>query len=436
MARPGFIRAGHTHSGVCNQRAIRSSNVAAADYDGGMRFSSRVDISDPNAIAQAEQAAKAGGIALDKLNDSNPTRFALAPRSLPTVYAAQPRGPLAARRVLARFLTDRHAQEAVQSGAPNTVDPVDPEHLYLLSSTSQAYSWLMKLLCDAGDVILAPKPGYPLIESIAALECVEVMTYQQRFDGSWIIDTAQLQSALESPQGERIRALVLINPNNPTGSYVKPEERESIVRLCADHGIAIIADEVFYDFPVEPFPGNARLAGERRVLTFALDGLSKMLAAPHAKVGWIQVSGPQNEVSQALHRLDVIADDYLPMSDIIAARLPDMLEEAKQQTVRVRDRVTGNAWTLRRMLQEDPRGLVSMLRMEGGWNALVRIPSVLDENEMVLRMIRDHKLTGQPGYFFDMTANGYLAVSLLPQPDQFARNIAAVLDTVAVMIGE
>ena len=130
----------------------------------------------------------------------------------------------------------------------------------------------------------------------------------------------------------------------------------------------------------------------------------------------IQVSGPQNEVSQALHRLDVIADDYLPMSDIIAARLPDMLEEAKQQTVRVRDRVTGNAWTLRRMLQEDPRGLESMQRMEGGWNALVRVPSVLDENEMVLRMIRDHKLTGQPGYFFDMTANGYLAGILLQQP--------------------
>ena len=433
MARPGFIRAGHTHSGVCNQHAIRSGNVAAADYDGGMRFSSRVDISDPNAIAQAEQAAKAGGIALDKLNDSNPTRFALAPRSLPTVYAAQPRGPLAARRVLARFLTDRHAQEAVQSGAPNTVDP---EHLYLLSSTSQAYSWLMKLLCDAGDVILAPKPGYPLIESIAALECVEVMTYQQRFDGSWIIDTAQLQSALESPQGERIRALVLINPNNPTGSYVKPEERESIVRLCADHGIAIIADEVFYDFPVEPFPGNARLAGERRVLTFALDGLSKTLAAPHAKVGWIEVSGPELDVDEALKRLDVIADDYLPMSDIIADRLPSFLAEAAQQTARVSDRVQTNAGTLRRMLADDPNGLVSMLRMEGGWNALVRIPSVLDENEVVLRMIRDHRLTGQPGYFFDMTSNGYLAVSLLPQPDRFARNIAAMLDTVAAMLKE
>ncbi|MEJ5921902.1 pyridoxal phosphate-dependent aminotransferase [Bifidobacterium thermophilum] len=401
-----------------------------------MRFSSRVDISDPNAIAGAEQEAKANGVTLDRLNDSNPTRFGLAPGSLPGVYAADPRGPVAARNTLARFLTDRHAQEARRSGIAQDAVPVDPDRLYLLSSTSQAYSWLMKLLCDAGDAILAPKPGYPLIESIAALECVEVMTYQQRFDGSWIIDTAQLQAALDSPQGGRIRAIVLINPNNPTGSYVKPAEREAIVRLCADHGIAIIADEVFYDFPVEPFPGNARLAGERRALTFALDGLSKMLAAPHAKVGWIQVSGPRDEVAQAMRRLDVIADDYLPMSDIIAARLPAMLDEARLQTIHVRERVTGNARTLRRMLQEDPHGLVSMLRMEGGWNALVRIPSVLDENEVVLRMIRDHKLTGQPGYFFDMTANGYLAVSLLPQPERFARNVDAVLDTVAAMIDE
>lgn len=397
-----------------------------------MRFSSRVDISAPNAIARAEQAAKEDGITLDKLNDSNPTKFALAPQSLPTVYAAQPRGQYEARRKLAGFLADRRRRESTLPDA----QPVDANRLYLLSSTSQAYSWLMKLLCDAGDIVLAPKPGYPLIESIAALECVQVITYQQRFDGSWIIDTAQLESMLNGPQGAKIRALVLINPNNPTGSYVKPEERETIVRLCAEHEVAIIADEVFYDFPVEPFPGNARLAGEPRVLTFALDGLSKTLAAPHAKVGWIEVSGPELDVDEALKRLDVIADDYLPMSDIIADRLPSFLAEAAQQTARVSDRVQTNAGTLRRMLADDPNGLVSMLRMEGGWNALVRIPSVLDENEVVLRMIRDHRLTGQPGYFFDMTSNGYLAVSLLPQPDRFEHNIAAMLDTVAAMLKE
>ena len=314
------------------------------------------------------------------------------------------------------------------------VRPVDPDHLYLLSSTSQAYSWLIKLLCDAGDAVLAPKPGYPLIESIARLECVDTIEYQLQYDGSWFIDTAELEALLDGADGGRIRALVLINPNNPTGSYVKPAEREAIVAVCRAHDVALIADEVFYDYALEPFDGNARLAGEPGVLTFALDGFSKMLAAPHAKVGWIQVSGPAEDVAEAMRRLDVIADDYLPMSDIIAGRIPELLEAAPAQTMRVRGRVLGNLSTLRRLLADDPLGVTSLLRPEGGWNVLLRMPSVIDENELVLRMIADHRLTGQPGYFFDMASNGYLAVSLLPEPDEFARNIRAVLDTVADMM--
>lgn len=131
----------------------------------------------------------------------------------------------------------------------------------MLSSTSEAYSWLIKLLCDAGDAVLAPKPGYPLIESIARLECVDTVEYQLQFDGSWFIDIAELERLLSEPGGERIRALVLINPNNPTGSYVKPTERARIVTLCREHGIALIADEVFFDYSLEPFPGNARSRG-------------------------------------------------------------------------------------------------------------------------------------------------------------------------------
>ena len=240
-----------------------------------MRFSSRVDISEPNPIAKAEAEAKANGITLGKLNDSNPTKHALASELLPDIYGAEPRGQRYAREALAAFL---HEQ-----GNTATADD-----LYILSSTSEAYSWLIKLLCNAGDAVLAPKPGYPLIESIARLECVDMIEYQQRFDGSWYIDVAELREALEGEDGGRIRALVLINPNNPTGSYVKASEREAIVRLCHDHEVAIIADEVFYDYDLEPFDGNARLAGETGTLTFALDGFSKTLAAPHAKVGWIQ----------------------------------------------------------------------------------------------------------------------------------------------------
>lgn len=387
-----------------------------------MRFSSRVDISEPNPIAKAEAEAKANGITLGKLNDSNPTKHALASELLPDIYGAEPRGQRYAREALAAFL---HEQ-----GNTATADD-----LYILSSTSEAYSWLIKLLCNAGDAVLAPKPGYPLIESIARLECVDMIEYQQRFDGSWYIDVAELREALEGEDGGRIRALVLINPNNPTGSYVKASEREAIVRLCHDHEVAIIADEVFYDYDLEPFDGNARLAGETGTLTFALDGFSKTLAAPHAKVGWIQVSGPAAEVDEAKRRLDVVADDYLPMSEIIAKQIPAMLGAAAAQTARVRERVQTNFAALHIMLDDDEQGMVSVLRAEGGWNVLLRVPSVLDENELVLSMIEKHGISGQPGYFFDMTSNGYLAISLLPEPDEFRHNVQTVLDTVNTMIG-
>lgn len=387
-----------------------------------MRFSSRVDISEPNPIAKAEAEAKANGITLGKLNDSNPTKHALASELLPDIYGAEPRGQRYAREALAAFL---HEQ-----GNTATADD-----LYILSSTSEAYSWLIKLLCNAGDAVLAPKPGYPLIESIARLECVDMIEYQQRFDGSWYIDVAELREALEGEDGGRIRALVLINPNNPTGSYIKASEREAIVRLCHDHEVAIIADEVFYDYDLEPFDGNARLAGETGTLTFALDGFSKTLAAPHAKVGWIQVSGPAAEVDEAKRRLDVVADDYLPMSEIIAKQIPAMLGAAAAQTARVRERVQTNLAALHTMLDDDEQGMVSVLRAEGGWNVLLRVPSVLDENELVLSMIEKHGISGQPGYFFDMTSNGYLAISLLPEPDEFRHNVQTVLDTVNTMIG-
>lgn len=400
-----------------------------------VHFSSRVDISDPNPIAAAEAAARANGTALGKLNDSNPTRHGLAPALVPNVYTADPRGSYAVREALAAFLNEANADRSQMNASANTASRgVKPEQLYVLSSTSEAYSWLIKLLCDAGDAVLAPKPGYPLIESIARLECVDTVEYQLRFDGSWFIDVAELEQLLDGPSGARIRALVLINPNNPTGSYVKPAERERIVTMCRERGIALIADEVFFDYALEPFAGNARLAGEQGVLTFALDGFSKMLAAPHAKVGWIQVSGPAEDVAQAQRRLDVIADDYLPMSDIIAQRIPALLEAVTEQTARVEERVRGNLATLHELLDADPNGLVSVLRAEGGWNVLLRVPSVIDENEMVLKLIAEHGLTGQPGYFFDMTSNGYLAVSLLPEPEVFRQGICAVLATVEALL--
>lgn len=388
-------------------------------------FSHRIGSGKPNRIALAESQALDRGIGLGRLNDSNPTRFGLGPETLPGVYGAEPRGPVRARRSLAAFLTERDR---------GTSAPVDPDDIYLLSSTSQAYSWLMKLLCDPGDIILAPRPGYPLIESIACLESVRALPYRLEYDGSWLLDLATIREVLEGPEADRVRALVLINPNNPTGSYLHPLEREELMDLCARHGVVIIADEVFFDYPLDPLPGRERLAGGHEVLTFGLDGFSKILAAPQAKVGWIQVSGPASQVVEAKRRLDLIADDYLPMSQIIADGIPSMLQEVPEQTGRVGLRIRDNLNTLKTLLAGDETP-VSLLRAEAGWNTLLRFPATIEEDDLIVHMIQRYGITGQPGYFFDMPANGFLALSLLPETPEFQRNVRSILSTVNDLIG-
>lgn len=404
-----------------------------------MRFSSRVNAGAMNPIAAAAAQAKAEGRPFGQLNDSNPTHHGLAPRFLPEAYTADPRGPLAARQAIAGFINstrgrDGASQSPTELGTPArpVTPPADPANIYVLSSTSEAYAWLAMLLCDPGDAILMPKPGYPLIESICNLTATRAIPYQQFFDGSWALDLGSIESALRDGRGS-IKAIAVINPNNPTGAYTKPEERRRLVELAQRYDAAIIADEVFYDFTLEPFPGNARWAGEQGVLTFSLDGFSKMLAAPHAKVGWIEVSGPETDVAQAERRLDMISDDFLPMGNLIADEIPAMLEEAPAQTARVAARVRGNMAVLRRLLDADKRdgdGVVDVLRSEGGWNVLVRFPSSIDENSLGLRLAHDFRMNCQPGYYFDMQSNGFLSISLLPEPETFERNVRIILEAV------
>lgn len=374
-------------------------------------FSHRIDESPLNPIARETARLKAQGFSLSSLNDSNPTHFGLAPRLVPQTYLADPRGDLTARRALADFLI----------GA-------DPDRLYLLSSTSEAYAWLFMLLCNPTDLVMGPKPGYPLIESIARLTGVEAIPYPLFYDGSWNIDREYLRRMIEDKEkaGRKVKALVLINPNNPTGSYLKAEERQEIIDLCQEHGVALIADEVFYDYALDPPQDRRRLAGEDQVLTFALGGLSKSLAAPHAKVGWIQVSGPRDEVAEAQRRLDVIADDFLPFSQFHSDALPSLLAEVPSQTEAVCRRIRGNYDALRSFLKEDNRSLLTVLHAEGGWNVLIRFPSTIDENELSQTLLDDFFLVSQPGYFFDMPSNGYTALSLLPERPDFLQKLQAL----------
>jgi aspartate/methionine/tyrosine aminotransferase len=433
-----------------------------------VHFSDRVDVSAPNPIIALQRKMKAEGIALRQLNDSNPTHHGLGLTAdyIPQRYDALPRGPIEARRLLADFLTKRADNDgfdvptdlsALSSDAyPYLPDgsekpalahnqtavgkQIDPEDLYLASSTSEAYSWIMKLMCDPGEAVLCPTPGYPLIASIARLEGIEAVTYPQRFDGSWTIDVpriAQLLAAsrdgsLDPVTGEKvppIRLLTLISPNNPTGAYVGADDYGRLIGLCQQYGLPILVDEVFFDFPLHPLHTPFRVAGEERVLTFALDGFSKLLAAPHSKVGWIQMSGPADDMDQAKKRLDVIADDFLPMSSIISSHFEEMFARVTEQVKHLRERTQNNLATLERLLGQSS-GVASLLRPEGGWNVLVRFPGALDEADLIDTMIREHHLSGQPGFFFDMPDNGYVCVSLLPQADEFEDNVRLLLRTI------
>lgn len=402
-----------------------------------MRFSSRVDVSEPNPIILAQRVAISKGIKLTKLNDSNPTVHGLSPECLNAKYTADSRGPVEVRRILANFINhrDNRVDQNIVNKKGSSAKVLNPDNLYVLSSTSQAYAWLMMLMCDCGDSVLAPTPGYPLIESIARLQGVKSIPYPLVYDGSWTIDIPRVKELLENTDN-RIRALVLINPNNPTGFYIKPQERDALLQLCNKNNVAIIADEVFYDYCLEPFDGNSRLAGEESTLVFALDGFSKMLAAPHAKVGWIEVSGPSQDVQDAMKRLDVIADDFLPIGVTVSERIPELLQCAKEQTDLVQNRVRSNLKTLRKMLANYPNCCVSALRAEGGWNILIRVPSCLDDDDLALRLMQDYHLVSQPGYYFDMPNNGYLALSLLPEEKQFVYGVKALLDTVHTMLEE
>ncbi|MDY2941370.1 MAG: pyridoxal phosphate-dependent aminotransferase [Varibaculum sp.] len=371
-----------------------------------MFFSARVSDDTINPITAAEQAARNSGEALLNLSDSNPTRCGLGPVVLPGTYIPNPQGPELDRRALAEFL------ERDQSRV------VSPQHLYLLSSTSQGYAYLMKLLCDSGDVVLAPVPGYPLVEQIANLEEVRVIGYPLQLHDEWRIDLTRINEILGSPEGGRVRAIVAINPNNPTGSYLQTDEIMRLSEIAAEHDIAIIADEVFHEYPLHETGRSAsRFAGNPKCLTFALDGLSKQLAAPQAKVAWIECSGPGPTLAAAQRRLDVILDAFLPTSTIIAERLPELLAAVPTQRERVLERCRENLSTLRNLVATHPS--VNLLEPAGGWSALLRFPAHIDEDSLVTRLIGTYKTTVQPGYFFDMPLPGFVSVSLLLPPTDF-----------------
>jgi aspartate/methionine/tyrosine aminotransferase len=353
-----------------------------------------------NRLTLARQSMK--GALLD-LTETNPTRASLpypldeladaVARGARAAYDPDPRGLRSAREALARELG------------------CDADDLLLTASTSEAYSYLFRLLADPGDAILTVTPSYPLLEHLASLELVQLRPFPMELHRRWEIHDVTVDA--------RTRAIVVVNPNNPTGSFVSPREQDAL----ASHGVPIISDEVFLDYPLE---GSGVTFARDDVLDFTLGGLSKSAGLPHFKLGWIRASGPGKR--EALDALELIADNFLSVATPVQVALPEILAIAP----RIRDAIRTRTRTNLAHLRTTFAGVSSahVLPIEGGWSAVIRVPRVMPDEDLALALL-DRGVVVQPGYFFDFASDGYIVVSLLTREDVFAEGAARVADMIA-----
>jgi aspartate/methionine/tyrosine aminotransferase len=377
----------------------------------------RVDLR-PNRLAAKLAERRAAGAKLIDLTQSNPTRAGLPqPRDLLAPLAAD-----AASRYDPLPFGLPEARAAVARDFARRGSPLEPERILLHASTSEAYGFLFKLLCDPGDEVLVPRPGYPLFDFLAGLESVRVRSYALAYDGEWHLDLNAIKAAL----GPRSRAIVAVSPGNPTGAYLKRDELERLESLCAERGIALVADEVFADFPLrEDSRRAASVARDSQALAFALGGLSKSCGLPQLKLAWTAVVGPDALRREALARLEVVADTYLPLSTPVQVAAPALLARKDELQAPIRARVAENLDTLRRALAAGSPA--TLLEPEGGWSAVLRVPATCSEEERALRLLEQRDVLVHPGYFFDFPGEAYLVLSLLPPPLEFGDGVARVL---------
>jgi alanine-synthesizing transaminase len=375
-----------------------------------------------NRLTEAlEQAAATGARVLD-LTISNPTRASLRydqPQILQSLaspqamdYDPQPKGLLRARSAVADYYQ-------TQQGIHN----LDPERLILTTSTSEGYSFVFRLLCNPGDELLVPKPSYPLFEFLADLQDVKLVPYPLLYDHGWQIDFPSLQKAVSG----RTRGVVVVHPNNPTGSFVHPHERDSLNQFCREHKLALIADEVFLD-SVHDRSAHKSFAANHEVLTFTLSGISKISALPQMKLAWIVTSGPQTVVDAAQGRLEVIADTYLSMNAPIQLATPVLLAQREEIQRQLLDRVLANLAELDRQLAAQKT--CQRLSVEGGWYAVLRVPVTQTDEELAVDLLRRKSVLVHPGHFYDFPSDGYLILSLITQTAEFSEGVRRVLEMI------
>jgi alanine-synthesizing transaminase len=382
-------------------------------------FSRRTDWKlSPNRFTQAQRELQATGREVLDLTISNPTRAELhydaetILRSLVNPqaidYDPQPKGLRSAREAVAGYYGKQH-------------NDIDPESIVLTTSTSEGYSYVFRLLCNVEDEILVPKPSYPLFEFLADLQDVELVPYPLLYDHGWQIDFPSLYKAVN----HRTRAVVVVHPNNPTGSFVADKERSALNQFCREYNLALVADEVFLDYAHD---GASRVtfADNRETLTFTLSGLSKISGLPQMKLAWIVTGGTDEQVSAALARLEVIADTYLSMNVPIQLAAPVLLEQRHSVQPLVLDRVRANLGELNRGLAKQKT--CHRLDVEGGWYAVLRVPITQSDEDLAIEILRKRSVLVHPGHFYDFPNDGYLIVSLITPLQNFRKGIAKVLE--------
>jgi alanine-synthesizing transaminase len=373
----------------------------------------------PNALARELAEARAAGRKILDLTISNPTEADIGPDSgivlaalahpVAMHYDPQPRGLLGARQTVCRYYLESH-----------DVLDLDPESLILTTSTSEAYSYAFRLLCNPGDEILVPKPSYPLFQFLADLADVKLVPYLLLYDHGWQIDFDSLYKA-RTPQ---TRAVILVHCNNPTGSYVSAAETAALSIFCRDQSLALIVDEVFLDYPHD---GTRRpsFVTNADALTFTLSGVSKISALPQMKLAWVATSGPKGAVAEAGARLEIIADTFLSLNAPVQLAAPVLLDQRKKIQPIILDRVRMNLAELDRQLAASPS--CTRLQVEGGWYVVLRVPVVGSDEELAIRLLREASVSVHPGHFYDFPNEGYLVLSLIADPANFREGVARLL---------
>lgn len=310
----------------------------------------------------------------------------------------------------------RFAREAVAGYYGGHAADVDPDSVVLTTSTSEGYGYLFRLLCDAGDEVLVAQPSYPLFDFLADLEDVRLRPYPLFYDYGWWIDFAELERRI----GPRTKAVVVVHPNNPTGHTTGAGERARLEEICARHGLALIVDEVFLDYPLEEGVRLGSFAvGPHPVLTFVLSGMSKIAGLPQMKVGWIVGLGPEGDRRRAMERLEVVADTFLSVNAPMQRALPVWLAHRRGIQGQILERVRGN-------LGLAVGGGVEVLRVEAGWSAILRLPQGLGEGDVAGWLLREAGVIVHPGSFYGISETGRLVVSLLGSAEGFAEGISRI----------